>query len=316
MGCGDSGDPANDADISADDADGPVDDADISVDDADDPVDDADSPVHDADNPVHDADNPVQDSDISPSCLPETPVESFDAEDEPFSVNVDGHSVSVTTPWGYDRDENASRQYPIVVNGMWGEGWAFNTSVRQEFPAFFLEYQYDTETAGADLSDLIDDAIEQGLRIDTDRIYLTGFSRGGSGSFDLIRGFLSRGKLFAGLIRIAGGSEWVLPDEAVESTSIWYHIGHLDEPARVAGATTTYNNIRDHSSNASATESTVEDTVTSGGVTYERTTRTLTKNSIEIMKLSEYPTMGHVNGPPYADPQIFAWLFSQSLLCR
>jgi predicted peptidase len=144
------------------------------------------------------------------------------------------------------------------------------------------------------------------------RIYLTGFSAGGSGSYMLVRGFISRGRLFAGIIRVAGQSNTQLPDEAVAQTSIWYHIGLNDTPTRVQVARDAYDFLKNHTFNTTATESTVSDTISS----YDRTTKTLTKDSIEIVKYTEYPGVGHTPAPAYADPGVFDWLFGQSLDCR
>ena len=252
--------------------------------------------------------------DLSNGCNVENPTETFDTADAPTTIWI---GASLSTPWGYDKPENTTRKYPVVVLGCWGEGAYFTEAVRQKYPAFYLTYNhcsYDHE--GATLADLIDTAITtNGCRIDTNRIYLTGWSKGGSGSYKLVRGFLSRGKLFAGIIRIAGGSETELPDEAVEKTSIWYHIG-LNERIRTQVARDAYAFVKNHTSNATAAESTETDTVTFGGTVYDRTTKTLIKNQVEIMKLSEYEGMGHITGPPYSDPVLFDWLFSQSLHCR
>ena len=85
----------------------------------------------------------------------------------------------MTTPYGYDKAENKDRRYPIVVNGCWGEGKLFSDEIRAQYPAFFLEYQKASERDGAALSDILDAAVKQGLRIDLKRVYLTGFSKAG-----------------------------------------------------------------------------------------------------------------------------------------
>ena len=243
----------------------------------------------------------------------ENPEESFDTGDAPESVLIPSASRYISTPWGYSKAGNQSRLYPVVVNGCWGEGGYFTTEIRKKYPAFYLEYQQcDSDADGANLAGIIDAAVDQGLRIDENRIYLTGFSKGGSGSYKLIRGFLSEDKIFAGLIRLAGQSESVLPDEAVAETSIWYHIGTSDVPARVTVAQQAYDFVKNHSYNSTAVETSEADTFTG----FPRTTKTLTKDGMEIMKYSVYDGMGHITGPPYSDPALFDWLFSQSRLCR
>jgi predicted peptidase len=245
------------------------------------------------------------------NCPVATPTENFTSADTPTTNKL--QTWDLTTPWGYGKSENASRKYPLVVNGCWGEGPLFGESVRKEYPAFFLDFNnYSTESDGAILADLIDAALQANYRIDTNRIYLTGFSQGGSGSFKIVRGMLAKGKLFAGIVRVAGQSESVLAEGAVAKTSLWYHIGLNDSTDRITVARATYTNLKGHASNATAIETTTADTLTG----YSRTTKTLTKNGIEVMKMSEYQGMGHDPSPCYRDPALFDWLFGQSLACR
>ncbi|WP_005035186.1 IPT/TIG domain-containing protein [Holophaga foetida] len=246
---------------------------------------------------------------VAAECPVTTPAETFTATDAPVTQTLD--SLDLVTPWGYGRAANASRTYPLVVNGCWGEGNLFPTATRQEYPSFYLDFNnYSTEEHGAWLGDLIDQALQAGYRIDPNRIYLTGFSQGGSGSFKLVRGMLTKGKLFAGIIRVAGQSESQLATAAVGKSALWYHIGLSDTADRVQVARTTYANLK--AAYAQAVESTTTDTLTG----HNRTTKTLTLNGIAIVKYSEYEGMGHDPSPCYRDPALFDWLFSQSLACR
>ncbi len=250
----------------------------------------------------------------TPSACVTNPAETFAGTDAP------GLSSGFTTPWGYGRRENSARSYPLVVNGCWAEGPYFTTDIRQKYPAFYLDWNNhcSSDDDGVQLADKITAAIAAGLRIDLDRIYLTGFSQGGSGSYKLVRGMLTRGMLFAGIIRVAGQSEPVLADQAVARTSIWYHIGLKDDAARIAVANEAYAYVKNRPENASAVETTVTDTAG----TWARTTKTLTKDGIAIFRLSTYPAGQHDPAPAYAVPQapasmnVFDWLFSQSLACR
>jgi len=240
-----------------------------------------------------------------------TPKETFTDSDKPDTNRL--QTLKFTTPWGYNKTENAKRRYPLVVNGNWGEGNLFSEDVRKKYPSFYLDFNlHTTESDGATLATLIDEAIRTNYRIDTNRIYLTGFSAGGSGSFKIVRGMLSKGKLFAGIVRVAGQSESVLADEAVNKTSLWYHIGLKDLPVRIDVARATYMNLKGKTANATAVESITTDNITG----YPRITKTLTKNGIEIIKMSEYEGLGHEPGPCYKDPALFDWLFSQSIAHR
>jgi predicted esterase len=240
-----------------------------------------------------------------------TPPETFTAADAPVTEKL--RTQDLVTPWGYLRPVNSARKYPLVVNGCWGEGGLFDESVRKKYPAFYLDFNnYSSESDGATLADMIDEAISADWRIDPNRIYLTGFSAGGSGSYKIVRGMLTRDKLFAGIIRCAGQSETVLADEAVAKTSLWYHIGLSDDAVRIEVARDAYAYLKGKKANASAVETTKNDTITG----FARTTKTLTKNGIEIVKMSEYAGMGNDPGPCYKDPALFDWLFAQSLARR
>lgn len=250
---------------------------------------------------------------VAPStgeCPVTTKAETFTEADRPDSIDLQGFSL--TLPWGYERAANANRRYPLVVIGRWNDGPSFGDDVRKQYPSFYLNFSRDIDTSGTKLADLINAAATAGYRIDANRIYLTGFSAGGSGSFPIVRDMLTRDKLFAGIIRVAGQSESVLADGAVAKTSIWYHIGLQDSQSRIDVARATYANLKAHPGNASAVESSATDSITG----YNRITKTLTQNGIQIVKMSEYDGMGHDPGPCYRDPALFDWLFSQTLTCR
>ncbi len=48
------------------------------------------------------------------------PVETFEESDAPVEYVHD--NLSFQSPWGYKKEDNASRHYPLLVSGMWGEG--------------------------------------------------------------------------------------------------------------------------------------------------------------------------------------------------
>ena len=232
---------------------------------------------------------------------------AFDPSDAPKSYSFG--SLVFQGPWGYDRPENATRSYPLLVSGFWNEGSDHYAAVSQTYPAFVLSYQKDAVADGAFLGHWVTNAVAAGYRIDLDRVYLTGFSRGGSGSFPLARGMHEAGRHFAGIIRGAGQSQPDLGNAIAEKTAVWYHIGLTDGPTRVAIAREALGLNRCYAFNREAVESQTSDTLTG----YTRTTVTLTRAGRPMFRYSEYVGMGHISAPLYKDPALFAWLFDCAL---
>ncbi len=235
------------------------------------------------------------------------PVESFEESDSPSQYQYD--SLKFTGPWGYNKSENSSRKYPLLVSGCWGEGAKQYSSYTQTYPAFILDYQKNKVSDGEFLGQWIKDIISSGYRIDINRIYLTGFSKGGSGSFPLAIGMHNAGLYFAAIIRVAGQSQYDLGNEIVEKTAIWYHLGLNDEPRRVDVARKTLEYNRNYPCNKDAIETSVSDNITG----HERNTITITRSGRPMFIYSEYTGMGHTPEPCYKDKSIFPWMFSNSL---
>jgi hypothetical protein len=243
----------------------------------------------------------------APSSCVVTPTETFTTTDQPYYTSTSS-GQGLYTPWGYDKATNAARKYPLVLSS--SKSFFDSGDTGQRYPFFFMSFSDSTESGGASLATLIP-SLEAQFRVDTNRIYLAGFSVNGSGSYKVARGYYdANGGLLAGILRMAGQSQTELPDGVVAKTSIWYHLGLSDTALRIQIAQEAYAFIKNHPSNASAVETSATDSI--GG--FARTTRTLTKDDIGIMKLSEYTAMGH-QWPP-ADPKLFDWLFHQSLACR
>lgn len=236
------------------------------------------------------------------------PVEIFEDTDEP--VEFIHENLSFRSPWGYDKDNNASRLYPILVSGMWGEGENQYKHVDKNFPAFVINFQESSESDGQALAKWIRSAINSGYRIDTNRIYLTGFSYGGSSSYPLAKGMYSEKLYFAAIIRVAGQSQSDLSNEIAQKTAVWYHIGLTDTETRVEVARLALENMRNYDCNLDAVETKETDSITG----YDRTTVTLTRYGLPMFKYSEYEDMGHTPGPCYKDDDLFSWLFNHSLI--
>ncbi len=238
------------------------------------------------------------------------PQESFEESHAP--VEFSHGSLSFESPWGYEKEDNASRLYPLLVSGMWGEGEGQYNNVAQDYPAFVIDYQESSSSDGQALAVWINSAIEAGYRIDENRIYLTGFSYGGSSSYPLAQGMYSEGMYFAAIIRVAGQSQSDLGNEIAQQTAVWYHIGLNDTATRVAVARQALENMRGYECNSTAVEEVNSDDITG----YDRTTISLTSEGYSMFKYSEYTDMGHTSGPCYTDETLFPWLFNHSLLYR
>jgi hypothetical protein len=240
--------------------------------------------------------------------VPLPPEENFSEDERPDSYWDGAHRWYY--PWGYNRTENASRAYPLVVFGPWNEGKDyFNDDIRKRYPAFHVSFNDNaSEAEGINLSNSIDSCMaSKGFRIDLKRIYLTGFSMGGSGSYKTIRGMLSKGKCFAGLIRIAGQSESVLAEGAVNKIAISMHIGLRDTQQRIDVSRALYAYIRDHTANAQAIETVLDEPQ------FGRTTKVLTLDGVDVIRYSEYPDMGHSTGVPYSDPALYSWIMTRAI---
>ena len=238
------------------------------------------------------------------------PQEQFEDADAP--VEFVHENLSFHSPWGYEKADNASRSYPILVSGMWGEGEGYYQKVAQDYPAFVIDYQMPSESDGQALGKWIRSAIDAGYRIDSNRIYLTGFSYGGSSSYPLAKGLYKAGLYFAAIIRVAGQSQYDLGNDIAQKTAVWYHIGLSDEVARVEVARNALEYMRNYECSSAAVETSVTDSLAG----YARTTVTLTRFGYPMFKYSEYTGMGHTPGPCYKDEALFPWLFSHSLKYR
>jgi len=246
----------------------------------------------------------------NPGIVDLNPKETFVDTDAP--VGYVHQNISFQGPWGYEKVENASRYYPLLVSGMWGEGQGYYKAVAKNYPAFVIDYQKSSESDGKALAQWIKSAISSGYRIDLNRIYLTGFSYGGSSSYPLAKGMYAEGAYFAAIIRVAGQSQSDLGNDIAQQTAVWYHIGLSDDQVRVEVARDALKYMKNYKCNNSASETKTSDNKTG----YERTTVTLTRSGYPMFKYSEYTNMGHTPGPCYTDESLLPWLFNHSLLYR
>lgn len=255
---------------------------------------------------------------------PETE-ETFDIADMPtfdvFEYNQDsGLTYKMMIPWNYDKPHNSGRSYPLIISlhGGTSNKSAYyapcivgNEEEMKQYPAFFVAPNSTSGwgSAAAWVRQLIED-LKSEYRVDSNRIYLMGYSRGGSGSYSFASAYWRDHQgLFAGIVRLAGQSQTSLPDPIMDSTSIWYHIGLDDTPTRTRIAEEAYQAVKNYEGNSSAVETIFPDQIDG----YSRRTKILTLEGVEIMKKSEYSNVGHSSSVPFSDPSVLGWLFQQTL---
>lgn len=254
--------------------------------------------------------------------------EDFDNAEKPlyetytYDDNGTARSYKLMLPWNYDKDYNAERYYPLMINVHYsGSLVANNTERMQNYPCFSLDSGSDSPWFFAMIAELVTD-----YRIDTNRIYLAGFSAGGSGSYPFASHLeANQGLTVAGIVRCAGGSNSELSEAIAGKTSVWYHVGLQDsydfgygngllsddphDERRISNQAYAY--VKDLDTSADAVES-VETGTRSG---YECTTTTLNLAGVDIFRKSHYAEMGH-SAPAYNDPEVVEWLFNQHLSNR
>ena len=188
------------------------------------------------------------------------------------------------------------RKYPLLLSLHGRGGTTAAASMlakennRKKYPCFIMAPRVDSSVGywgrpkGLELPDRKPmltsalkamDAIMKRLPIDTKRIYVTGQSMGGAGTFCAI---LSRPEAFAAAIPIAAG--WA-PEDApkMKHIPLWIFIGDADKKVRVD---------------------------------YARKITQAIKYAGGAPKYTEYPGIPHNSWTKaYADPATFEWLFKQ-----
>ncbi|MBI9097771.1 MAG: hypothetical protein JEY91_04815 [Spirochaetaceae bacterium] len=275
--------------------------------------------------------SPVSGNPISgnPAFVHNPPYEEFADADKPvhetltYDDNGTDQSYKLMIPWNYDKSHNADRDYPLVVSFSGTPFIVGDDDEMKGYPCFFLETGRSSWC-----QDLVAQLVED-YRIDTNRIYLTGFSAGGSGSYPFASDLESRHNLVvAGIVRCAGGSNTALSDAIAGKTSVWYHVGLADgydfgygsdqenyspdpdDPLRKSNI--AYDFVKNLTSSSGAIETVQTETISG----YPRTTTTLNLAGVEIFKRSHYEGMGHSPSPVYGDSKVLEWLFNQNLLNR
>lgn len=121
------------------------------------------------------------------------------------------------------------------------------------------------------------DSLVQILPIDTNRLYVTGLSMGGYGTWDLIQRYPER---FAAAVPICGGAD-LHQAPSLQHLPIWIFHGALDQIVPVSRAREMYTHLQ--------------------------------KVGNQQVRYTEYPNVGHDSWQPaYATPELWRWLFSHT----
>ena len=161
-----------------------------------------------------------------------------------------------------------------------------SASVQAKHPAFVVAPQmpagdswsnFDSDTPGSYATLVLEliAMLSKEFKIDADRVYLTGQSLGGGGTWDLVS---KRPNVFAAAVPLCGNGN-AQRVRAARNVPIWAFHGAQDEVVPVAGS---------------------------------RELVAALKSAGSSVKYTEYPDVGHdVWTRAYADPQLPDWLFAQ-----
>lgn len=150
-------------------------------------------------------------------------------------------------------------------------------------PQLHSDGNWTDDDIDAALTSLIDDYILKNYPVDTDRLYVTGDSRGGAGTFDQV--IRHPGKYAAAMPTCGYRESFLTSDEEIlllKDTPMWLAQNSGDTTVNPEYSRAVYN--------------------------------TLKANGVEHVKYTEYKTLGHNCWDRfYSEKEVWVWLFNQSL---
>lgn len=191
----------------------------------------------------------------------------------------------VHVPAGYEKDPQKKWPLLLFLHGSGERGYSINRikssplavlSGRSDFPCIVVAPQCSPGEWWSpwELNDLLD-RVEAQYRVDSDRVYLTGLSMGGFGSWALATEFPER---FAAVAPICGGGD---PHdvERIKNTPIWVFHGAKDPTVPIERSQEMVDALKKIGGN---------------------------------VKFTVYPDVNHDSWKPaYATPELYEWLLQQ-----
>jgi predicted peptidase len=257
--------------------------------------------------------------------LIETGLSHFDPDNESvqtlfFRKNFKKNSAQIQAPAEY----NSDKTYPLIIalHG-WTEDenyyfhpWVEEKKNTQQYPCFYFAPNNTTE-GWNEQADWVRTAVSELIKtypVDKNRVYIIGFSMGGSGSFTFSETlYRDYGIMTAAIIRCAGMSHPILPEPLFSETALWYNAGSRDS---LEGVYETFRESEKYYSENSETTSKEEnDLIPYKNRMINRTTLTLidNKRGKNKYRFSFFSPMGHEYSPVFASYDAYNWLFLQSL---
>ena len=262
--------------------------------------------------------------------------ENFLEADRPVFNNLtvgDAATGHFALPWNYDKAMNSERDYPLIIiicgSGSVGDDKAtfFNSEMipqfwtakdadycvsdqwKDGFECFIYcsvpDIYYDATIAADDAATI--EYIKSNYRVDANRIYILGYSMGGSGSHYLANAYYAAyGSGIAAISRLVGYLEPNLDDVNIPC---WYQVGLDDNSSWITVVETAYDNFKTaHSGGFEKAINDVDDT-------YAGITKEYWHNNELIGKLSEWTGMNHteIRDSCYDNPDVLEWIFSKEL---
>jgi predicted peptidase len=201
--------------------------------------------------------------------------------------NMDELLYVVTIPKGYDKDESKAWPLVVMLNG-YGTDYSSiknnlvaKAAVKQELPLITLSPYREKgwDAPGTEVIRLINE-VSQKYRVDSSRIYLTGFSYGGIGTWNLAGAYPEK---FAAIAPIAAGRVSSTYTLRLVNMPIWAFHNEGDDSMPLA----------DHQSAIDA----------------------VTKAGNKDVTFTIYPQRGHDSWTQtYSNPEIYDWMLKHSLI--